>query len=824
LSTTVIPSRYPALLEVATKDLHSLGSASEYVVGRSQDVDLPVLDTSVSRRHFRVVRKGSQFAVEPLSETNPLLCDGRRIAGEHRLAHGMTIRAGTVDFVFLTEDPASEPPDRPPVPQPSFGQTTAHPPQSRQDETVFQPAGAPVAKAITPNTTFALGASIIIGRDVVRASVCLPHAQVSRLHAQVARGSGGYVITDLNSANGTFVNGGRVDTPTLLKTGDKIVVGPYVLYFDGATLAPHSRADNIQLICRGLTRQVRNTSTRQPMRILDDVSLVVRPREFVCLLGPSGSGKSTLLSALSARAPAEEGSVTIDGDNLYENFDSLKQNIAVVPQKDVLHELLPVRVALGYTARLRLPPDTASAEIDGLVNELLATVGLSERRDTLIRHLSGGQVKRASLANEIVNRPALLFLDEVTSGLDEQTDAEMMALFRQIAEDGKTVVCVTHSLANVEASCHRVVILTEGGKLAFAGPPADALRHFGISRLGEIYTKLKEHPAEYWQKAFRSHPLHKADLTTASSPASPKGRARRRALTGAERSMTFMRQTSLLSSRYLRVTLADKPAMLMILTQCLLVALSLVMLYGNVRNDAGPKLASLLFLLGVTAFWFGCNNSAKEIVKEWTIFTRERDVNLLVMSYYASKAILLGLITCLQTMLLFMIVKAGTGLPGFGFGQLAMLTTLGVAGVTVGLLVSSLARNTDVAATIVPMVLIPQIVLAGAIVPVQKMAKFVAASFVTTYWGYGGLVRSLDQSIANRVLDSDGWSGVMAWFVVLFHMLLFLGAGILVLLGRDRRNNVYGRAVDKWLAGSSDRNQRDAVASAGPSADHTIRP
>src|SRR5208282_3309368 len=117
---------------------------------------------------------------------------------------------------------------------------------------------------------------------------------------------------------------------------------------------------------------------------------------------------------------------------------------AVVPQKDVLHDSLSVGAAPRKTAELRLPPDLSVNEVEASVFDILEVVGLSERRETLIRHLSGGQVKRASLANELVSRPSLLFLDEVTSGLDEQTDREVMGLFRQVADGGKTVVCVTH--------------------------------------------------------------------------------------------------------------------------------------------------------------------------------------------------------------------------------------------------------------------------------------------------------------------------------------------------------------------------------------------
>ena len=186
----------------------------------------------------------------------------------------------------------------------------------------------------------------------------------------------------------------------------------------------------------------------------------------------------------------DDGAVLLNGKDLYANFEALKQDLAVVPQKDVLHESSAVEQALWYTAKLRLPPDTSATEIEKSVCDICETVGLSARRATVIRHLSGGQVKRASLANEILCKPSLLFLDEVTSGLDEQTDREVMNLFRSLADAGKTVICVTHSLANVERTCHLLVILTPGGKLAFVGRPAEAREYFGIDRLGDVYDQL----------------------------------------------------------------------------------------------------------------------------------------------------------------------------------------------------------------------------------------------------------------------------------------------------------------------------------------------
>ena len=100
--------------------------------------------------------------------------------------------------------------------------------------------------------------------------------------------------------------------------------------------------------------------------------------------------------------------------------------------------MLPLDAALRYTARLRLPSDTSRTEIESCVSAMLDSVRLSQHRATRIRQLSGGQRKRASWVNEAICNPSLIFLDEVTSGLDEQTDCEMMQLFRKMADDGKT--------------------------------------------------------------------------------------------------------------------------------------------------------------------------------------------------------------------------------------------------------------------------------------------------------------------------------------------------------------------------------------------------
>jgi ABC transport system ATP-binding/permease protein len=645
-------------------------------------------------------------------------------------------------------------------------------------------------------TDFPLVGVMAIGRDRDRVQIHLPHPQVSRSHARIALQGGTAILTDLGSANGTFVNGQRVQNATTLRPGDQVDIGPYALRFTGAALTSLSRADNVQLAARGVRRVVTDRETGQPLVLLDDVTLVIRPKEFVCLLGPSGSGKSTLLTALSGRSHVEGGRVLLNGRDLFANFEAMKQDIAVVPQKDILHDSLTVGQALWYTARLRLPPDTSPAEIELAISQMLETVKLTDRRTMAIRLLSGGQVKRASLANEILCGPSLLFLDEVTSGLDEQTDREMMNLFRSLADAGKTVVCITHSLANVDRTCHLVVVLTAGGKLAFVGKPAEALTYFGIERLGDVYQRLAEKPAEHWRESFRKSQLCQRYVgarippDTGQSPTVAGGPIAH----PSEHFRLLLRQTRLVTSRYAAIWRGNYAALLAMAGQAIAVACLLGLLFGNLDAEAAPVRANrsinLLFVVAISSFWFGCNNAAKEVVKERTIFRRERDFNLRNESYYASKVMLLTAFSWLQTLLLFSIVGAWCRPPLlFKAESVVVLLTLALTGVTLGLAISTLAATEEMAITLIPLAVIPQIILSDVIAPLGGWSKGLALLAISTYWGNRGLDACLEPKVARDAgLESHSiWDAVM---VLLVHAAVCVAASLIVLHRENQRRTL----------------------------------
>ncbi|HEY7310887.1 MAG TPA: FHA domain-containing protein [Gemmataceae bacterium] len=773
-------SRYPALLDLATRKLHPLDGSESFLVGRNETANLCVLDPTCSRHHFRIVRRDGRYHVEPLNALNPVYHNGRSVSKAEPLEHGAFLQAGQTRFQFLLR--AAE-----------AATASQASPAALEPFTVMASSDSTGATDLERGV-LPLAGEMLIGRDRDRVQIYLPHPQVSRCHASIALQGTTALLTDLSSANGTFVNGVRLKGKYSLQPGDRVDIGPYALRFTGTALLARPRSDNVELIARGVERVVRDRESGAPLKLLDDVTLVVRPREFVCLLGPSGSGKSTLLSALSGRTAPDAGCVLLNGADLHAHFEALKQDIAVVPQKDVLHESLAVGQALWYTAKLRLPPDTSAAEIETSLTELLDTVGLSPRRATVIRHLSGGQVKRASLANEILCKPSLLFLDEVTSGLDEQTDREVMNLFRALADAGKTVVCITHSLANVERTCHLVVILTPGGKLAFVGKPSEALTYFGIDRLGDVYDCLAEHPPEHWQETYRQSPLWKryvADRLPPPAETLPFPEPASSSAAGGWPRL-FLRQTLLVTRRYAAIWWGDYPSLLAMAGQAFLVAVLLGLLFGNLDavkdvEDHARRSVNLLFLLAVSSFWFGCNNAAKEIVKERVIYTRERDFNLLVASYYASKLLLLTLFSCSQAVLLFVVVRVWCAPPGPLLAELLVLTALALAGVTLGLAISAFAETEEMAITLIPMAVIPQIILSGAISPLEGVSKVLAVLGISTYWGKRGLDASLPSDVAASLPGLERHSTTAAVLVLLLHAAVCIAAALLMLWWQNRR-------------------------------------
>ena len=311
--------------------------------------------------------------------------------------------------------------------------------------------------------------------------IVIPDVLASRHHATLVPSPEGVKILDARSINGTFVNGTRVDK-ALLREGDVVTIGNVDLMFHNGTLV---RRTETEAATRTGGLEVRHISLtiEHGRTLLNNISFSARPGTLTAVIGPSGAGKSTLAKVIVGTDDPTRGKVSFEGHDIHGEYASLRSRIGMVPQDDVVHRQLTVDQALGYAAELRLPPDTTKQDRRQVMAQVLDELELTPHAQTRVDRLSGGQRKRASVAMELLTGPSLLILDEPTSGLDPALDRQVMTMLRQLADAGRVVVVVTHSLTYLDV-CDQVLLLAPGGKTAFCGPPSGIGAGDGHDELG----------------------------------------------------------------------------------------------------------------------------------------------------------------------------------------------------------------------------------------------------------------------------------------------------------------------------------------------------
>lgn len=501
------------------------------------------------------------------------------------------------------------------------------------------------------------------------------------------------------------------------------------------------------------------TVDRGRKTLLDHVSFPVGEKCLLAVIGPSGAGKSTLLNALTGLRPADQGTVLYDGRDLYHDYAELRQRIGLVPQDDILHSQLTVQRALGYAAELRFPHDAAKTERQARVTEVVHELGLGQRAGQPIHSLSGGQRKRVSVALELLTKPSLLFLDEPTSGLDPGMDRSVMHMLRGLADDGRTVIVVTHSVLSLDV-CDRLLVLAPGGKIAYYGPPDDALAFFGFEHWPEAFEAFENDDSREWAGEYRESPFHQQYIanSTAQPPLPhPAGTA---AVTPPPRTRSWGAQLGTLVRRYAAVLSADRTFMIT------MIALPFVM-GAMTRALAGSRLTAetalnALFILCVGGVLIGAANAVRELVKERVIYQRERAVGLSRSAYLMSKVVVLGTVTVLQAVVLTLVGLAGVDLnaPG-GEGVLMpplLEITLAVAllsftAMMLGLFVSSLVRKEEVTMPLLVLLTIVQVIFSGALLQLNGVPGIEQLAWlVPSRWALGAMAGTIELT---RIVPGD---------------------------------------------------------------------
>ena len=593
------------------------------------------------------------------------------------------------------------------------------------------------------------------------AAMLLDAPSVSRQHASITRAENGtYTLRD-HSANGTFVNKQRLKASHKLKDGDTIQIGPFTLLYQNGLLEIFDSGDRIRLDALNLVRTVKYAKTEKT--ILNDVSLAIEPGQLVAIVGGSGAGKSTLMKTLLGIAPTTSGVVLLNGDDLRRNFDLYRRDIGYVPQDDIVHRDLSVEEVLSYACQLRLPPDT---DIEAAITNTLNLVKLSHVRHTVVHQLSGGQRKRVSIAVELLANPKLFFLDEPTSGLDPGLDKKMMELLRELADQGRTIVLVTHATSNLEV-CDRVVFMGSGGQLCYFGPPTEAMTFFqapspDFKHFADIYIQLDEgstdternQNVQHWAKRFKSSPIHHQYVETALATGQLGGSAPR----PKRRRASGIRQWQILSRRYLNLVLRDRFSLLLLFfTAPIGVALLRLALRGEspiaepavpIPPEHAPMALRVLFVFTCATIWVGLSGTAQTIVKEANIYLRERLVNLRLVPYLGSKFSIHAALAIIQALLIILVIIVGFESPEpdlfpWPLGLLITTFLTLIASTSLGLMISSLVKNPTQANSALPLLLLPQIIFSGILFDLEGSARFISWLMVSR-WSIGGYAASLN--------------------------------------------------------------------------------
>ncbi|MEU9270880.1 FHA domain-containing protein [Streptomyces sp. NPDC048251] len=705
----------------------------DYRIGRDPLSDIVIDDTRVSWHHAVLRPDGDHWTLADEHSTNGTYTDGRRVQ-EWGVGPGSVIRVGSPDdgpYLALSGRP---------------------PPLAERPSAVSMPGVTgtfrePTTVRPLPSRTVRIGRAA--DNDLV-----VDDLVVSRRHAELrALPDGGHEIVDLGSHNGTYLNGLPVDRAPL-DPGDIVGIGHSDFCLVGDQLQEYVDTGEVSLDVQDLTVAV----DRGRKVLLDHVSFPVGEKCLLAVVGPSGAGKSTLLGALTGQRPADHGTVVYDGRDLYRDYAELRQRIGLVPQDDILHAQLTVRSALVYAAELRFPQDTARAERRERVEEVIRELGLEQRAGQPVHTLSGGQRKRVSVALELLTKPSLLFLDEPTSGLDPGMDRSVMHMLRGLADDGRTVIVVTHSVLSLDV-CDRLLVLAPGGRVAYYGPPEDALAFFGFEQWPEAFEAFERDQERDWAGEYRDSPFRRQYVVNDSEqprlprsgpvimlpPARPRSR-------GA--------QLGTLVRRYATALAADRTFLvIMIALPFVMGAMARALSGGELDREHAMNVLLILCVGGVLT---GAANAVRELVKERVIYQRERAVGLSRSAYLMSKVVVLGAVTVVQAVVLTLVALLGVDLnaPG-GEGVLmpplveitVAVALLAFTAMMLGLLISALVHKEEVTMPLLVLLAIVQVVFCGALLPLDGVPGLEQLSWlVPARWALGAMAGTIGLA---RIVPGD---------------------------------------------------------------------
>lgn len=696
----------------STPNVISLSSFHKKMIsfGRDEGNDIVLHSSLVSRNHGTLIVQNGKWRMEDSNSTNGLIYNNANVKTKWlndgdfiRIDDGVETIAEGVLFVISSEESANP------------------------------------WKTVSTNGL----SQITIGRDEA-CTICLPHISVSKCHATISLENGNYYISDNSSTNGIVINNKRISGKVKLHEKDVISITNSKLIFTSSAIHYCCYKSGISVDASNIV--IERGKGKRKFVTCNHVNLNINPGELVAVIGGSGAGKSTVLNCLCGYLKPSMGEVYINGVNLYQNFDFLKKIIGYVPQSDIVYDNLTLYDMLLYTAKLRLPSDISQTERDAAITRAIELVELTEKKNSLIKSLSGGQRKRASIAVELLSDPNLLFLDEPASGLDPGTERNLMQSLREMADNGKTVILVTHSTLQLKL-CDKIVFMGKGGNLCFCGSYEEALEFFEVMDVVDVYNMITDHAKEWSEKYSKTN--------------EEQGKHRDIPAKNSKVKENKFRQLQVLCLRYIKLVWNDKQRLLLLLLQAPLLAFLISLVADGQQYEQYEMTKSLLFALSCSGFWIGMLNAIQEICKERTIMKREYMTGLSLSAYIASKILVLGALCLIQSVLVTGVFGALVGIPEEGvmlpaFIEILLTTFItALASAAMGLLVSALFTNADRAMTVAPILLMPQILFSGLIFKLDGATEIISW-FAVCRWSMEGYGTIADLNTLPLKLQQEG--------------------------------------------------------------------
>ena len=648
-----------------------------------------------------------------------------------------------------------------PLRQPPISQPISAP--ALESVTAMGPTAAPRApegnlatsmlKILRPGKPVAAGTpgAIKIGRATDN-DIVVPDVLASRHHATLLPTPSGTEIRDNRSINGTFVNGARVDS-AMLRDGDTVTIGNIDLVFTGGTLARRTETAAATktggLEVHAVTWTIEGNKT-----LLDSISIAARPGTLTAVIGPSGAGKSTFAKLVAGYTHPTTGTVAFEGHNVHAEYASLRSRIGMVPQDDVVHGQLTVRQALMFAAELRLPPDTTKADREQVVMQVLEELEMTQHLETRVDKLSGGQRKRASVALELLTGPSLLILDEPTSGLDPALDRQVMTMLRQLADAGRVVLVVTHSLTYLDV-CDQVLLLAPGGKTAFYGPPDQIGASMGTTNWADIFSSVAGDPDGAKARYLAQH-----------GPPPPPPPIEAPSDLGEPTKTSLPKQFSTIARRQMRLIISDRGYFLFLAFLPFIMGALSLSVPGDVGfgipvpaikgGEAPNEPGQILVLLNVGAIFMGTALTIRALIGERAIFLREQAVGLSTTAYMLAKVFVFSLFALMQSGIVVAIniwgkgwgpgaVESGAVLPNRSLELYVDVAACCVGAAMVGLALSSIAKSNEQIMPLLVIAIMSQLVFQGGMIPVTGRIVLDQMAWITpARWGFASTASTID--------------------------------------------------------------------------------